>query len=155
MKMAEDPSTRWVKPLGSMTLAELQKLASDLGIKGAARMPKGQLIEVIREAQAGAGSVAAGAPDEEPAAPAVAEGRTKPRFARRVRLNSFGVQAIAFGTQLLPAGARERWQEEWRAEWTDLTELSRRKRLLYLLRLTLHAAPRLAWSLRRAQREIA
>ncbi|MEV6161553.1 transcription termination factor Rho [Streptomyces sp. NPDC052052] len=39
--------------LDGMVLAELQQVASGLGIKGTARMRKGQLIEVIKEAQAG------------------------------------------------------------------------------------------------------
>ncbi|MDI5968273.1 transcription termination factor Rho [Streptomyces sp. SL13] len=52
--------------LDGMVLAELQQVASGLGIKGTARMRKGQLIEVIKERQAG-GSAAA-APAAEPAA---------------------------------------------------------------------------------------
>ncbi|WP_328319651.1 transcription termination factor Rho [Streptomyces sp. NBC_00388] len=39
--------------LDGMVLAELQQVASGLGIKGTARMRKSQLIEVIKEAQAG------------------------------------------------------------------------------------------------------
>ncbi|MGW7004745.1 Rho termination factor N-terminal domain-containing protein, partial [Streptomyces sp. NPDC054933] len=39
--------------LEGMVLAELQQVASALGIKGTARMRKGQLIEVIKERQAG------------------------------------------------------------------------------------------------------
>ncbi|MGW7412468.1 transcription termination factor Rho [Streptomyces sp. NPDC054863] len=39
--------------LDGMVLAELQQVASGLGIKGTARMRKGQLIEVIKETQAG------------------------------------------------------------------------------------------------------
>ena len=48
--------------LDGMVLAELQQVASGLGIKGTARMRKGQLIEVIKERQAG------GAPAAEPEA---------------------------------------------------------------------------------------
>ncbi|MFF6776058.1 transcription termination factor Rho [Streptomyces sp. NPDC012637] len=44
--------------LEGMVLAELQQVASGLGIRGTARMRKSQLIEVIKEAQAG-GSAAA------------------------------------------------------------------------------------------------
>ncbi|WP_030753913.1 transcription termination factor Rho [Streptomyces sp. NRRL F-5135] len=40
--------------LEGMVLAELQQVASGLGIRGTARMRKSQLIEVIKEAQAGA-----------------------------------------------------------------------------------------------------
>ncbi|WP_371654759.1 MULTISPECIES: transcription termination factor Rho [unclassified Streptomyces] len=44
--------------LDGMVLAELQQVASGLGIRGTARMRKSQLIEVIKEAQAGSGSAA-------------------------------------------------------------------------------------------------
>jgi transcription termination factor Rho len=42
--------------LDGMVLAELQQVASGLGIRGTARMRKSQLIEVIKEAQAGGGA---------------------------------------------------------------------------------------------------
>ncbi|RLU99181.1 transcription termination factor Rho [Streptomyces griseocarneus] len=61
--------------LDAMVLAELQQLASSLGIKGTARMRKGQLIEVIKERQAGAGASAKAA---EPAK-AASETETKPK----------------------------------------------------------------------------
>ncbi|CAL9559599.1 transcription termination factor Rho [Streptomyces sp. enrichment culture] len=44
--------------LEGMVLAELQQVASGLGIRGTARMRKSQLIEVIKEAQAAAGGSA-------------------------------------------------------------------------------------------------
>ncbi|MFC0846103.1 transcription termination factor Rho [Streptomyces noboritoensis] len=44
--------------LDGMVLAELQQVASGLGIRGTARMRKSQLIEVIKEAQSGSGSAA-------------------------------------------------------------------------------------------------
>ncbi|MFD8076074.1 transcription termination factor Rho [Streptomyces sp. NPDC059718] len=44
--------------LDGMVLAELQQLASGLGIKGTARMRKSQLIETIKAAQAGSGAKA-------------------------------------------------------------------------------------------------
>ncbi|WP_206300604.1 Rho termination factor N-terminal domain-containing protein, partial [Streptomyces scopuliridis] len=44
--------------LEGMVLAELQQVASGLGIRGTARMRKSQLIEVIKEAQAGGSSAA-------------------------------------------------------------------------------------------------
>ncbi|TRV76085.1 transcription termination factor Rho [Streptomyces sp. 130] len=62
--------------LEGMVLAELQQVASGLGIKGTARMRKSQLIEVIKEAQAGGGSSAPKA--KAPAAPAEAT-ETKPK----------------------------------------------------------------------------
>ncbi|MGW2086561.1 transcription termination factor Rho [Streptomyces sp. NPDC001880] len=58
--------------LDGMVLAELQQVASGLGIKGTARMRKGQLIEVIKEAQAGSSAA------PKAAAPAAAS-ETKPK----------------------------------------------------------------------------
>ncbi|MFB7912873.1 transcription termination factor Rho [Streptomyces sp. NPDC056061] len=57
--------------LEGMVLAELQQVASGLGIKGTARMRKGQLIEVIKEAQAGNAAPKAAAP--------AADAETKPK----------------------------------------------------------------------------
>ncbi|MGW4562819.1 transcription termination factor Rho [Streptomyces sp. NPDC004561] len=56
--------------LEGMVLAELQQVASGLGIRGTARMRKSQLIEVIKEAQASGGA---------PAAKAEAATETKPK----------------------------------------------------------------------------
>ncbi|MET8974330.1 transcription termination factor Rho [Streptomyces sp. NPDC004539] len=64
--------------LDGMVLAELQQVASGLGIKGTARMRKSQLIEVIKEAQAGGGAAA-------PQAEAPAETKPKRRATSRVR----------------------------------------------------------------------
>ncbi|MFJ7153533.1 transcription termination factor Rho [Streptomyces sp. NPDC101118] len=58
--------------LEGMVLAELQQVASGLGIRGTARMRKSQLIEVIKEAQAGGGSAA-------PAKSAGETAETKPK----------------------------------------------------------------------------
>ncbi|MGW7423499.1 transcription termination factor Rho [Streptomyces sp. NPDC054813] len=58
--------------LEGMVLAELQQVASGLGIRGTARMRKSQLIEVIKEAQAGGGS-----------APKAAESATETKPKRR------------------------------------------------------------------------
>ncbi|WP_406454850.1 transcription termination factor Rho [Streptomyces sp. NBC_00876] len=61
--------------LDGMVLAELQQVASGLGIKGTARMRKSQLIEVIKEAQAGSSSTS-----KAKAAAAPADGaETKPK----------------------------------------------------------------------------
>ncbi|MGK5638684.1 transcription termination factor Rho [Streptomyces sp. URMC 126] len=68
--------------LDAMVLAELQQLASSLGIKGTARMRKGQLIEVIKERQAGSGASAK--PAAEPAAEQPAE-KPKRRATSRAR----------------------------------------------------------------------
>ncbi|MGP4006181.1 transcription termination factor Rho [Streptomyces sp. 4N124] len=56
--------------LEGMVLAELQQVASGLGIRGTGRMRKSQLIEVIKEAQAGGGA---------PAKSAEAATETKPK----------------------------------------------------------------------------
>ncbi|MBB1255100.1 transcription termination factor Rho [Streptomyces alkaliterrae] len=50
--------------LEGMVLAELQQIASGLGIKGTARMRKSQLIEVIKEKQAATGQSGTAAADE-------------------------------------------------------------------------------------------
>ncbi|WP_030672385.1 transcription termination factor Rho [Streptomyces cellulosae] len=60
--------------LEGMVLAELQQVASGLGIRGTARMRKSQLIEVIKEAQAGGG-----APAAKTASTAVDATETKPK----------------------------------------------------------------------------
>ncbi|WP_327114604.1 transcription termination factor Rho [Streptomyces sp. NBC_01341] len=59
--------------LDGMVLAELQQVASGLGIRGTARMRKSQLIEVIKEAQAGGSSSPA------PKASADADAGSKPK----------------------------------------------------------------------------
>ncbi|MFI9176012.1 transcription termination factor Rho [Streptomyces lincolnensis] len=61
--------------LEGMVLAELQQVASGLGIRGTARMRKSQLIEVIKEAQAGGGAPAAKAASS----PAGGDTETKPK----------------------------------------------------------------------------
>ncbi|MEW2524581.1 transcription termination factor Rho [Streptomyces sp. NPDC047071] len=60
--------------LEGMVLAELQQVASGLGIKGTARMRKSQLIEVIKEAQA-----AGGAPAKAAAGADTAQAPAKPK----------------------------------------------------------------------------
>ncbi|MGQ4512379.1 transcription termination factor Rho [Streptomyces sp. DW26H14] len=65
--------------LDGMVLAELQQVASGLGIRGTARMRKSQLIEVIKEAQAGGGAPAAKANDAD------AEAKPKRRSTSRAR----------------------------------------------------------------------
>ncbi|MFE9770898.1 transcription termination factor Rho [Streptomyces sp. NPDC005931] len=70
--------------LEGMVLAELQQVASGLGIRGTARMRKSQLIEVIKEAQAaGGGAPAAGAAPAE--AEVAAETKPKRRTTSRTR----------------------------------------------------------------------
>ncbi|WP_236247021.1 transcription termination factor Rho [Streptomyces sp. CC210A] len=64
--------------LEGMVLAELQQVASGLGIRGTARMRKSQLIEVIKEAQAAGGAPAAKSAD-------AAEAKPKRRTTSRTR----------------------------------------------------------------------
>ncbi|WP_320773551.1 transcription termination factor Rho [Streptomyces sp. CRN 30] len=69
--------------LEGMVLAELQQVASGLGIRGTARMRKSQLIEVIKEAQAGGGAPAK-------AADGAAETKPKRRATSRTRTGDEG-----------------------------------------------------------------
>ncbi|MER5992757.1 transcription termination factor Rho [Streptomyces viridosporus] len=66
--------------LEGMVLAELQQVASGLGIRGTARMRKSQLIEVIKEAQAASGAAAPAqaepAPETKPKRRATSRTRT-------------------------------------------------------------------------------
>ncbi|MDQ1008288.1 transcription termination factor Rho [Streptomyces sp. V4I23] len=62
--------------LEGMVLAELQQVASGLGIRGTARMRKSQLIEVIKEAQAGTGASPAKSAEAAGEAPAKPKRRT-------------------------------------------------------------------------------
>ncbi|MFH9610002.1 transcription termination factor Rho [Streptomyces sp. NPDC017448] len=72
--------------LDGMVLAELQQVASGLGIRGTARMRKSQLIEVIKEAQAGGGSAAPKTASSKAAeAPAAAETKPKRRATSKAR----------------------------------------------------------------------
>ncbi|MFJ6837631.1 transcription termination factor Rho [Streptomyces sp. NPDC091209] len=66
--------------LEGMVLAELQQVASGLGIRGTARMRKSQLIEVIKEAQAGGGAPAKTTSDD-----AAAETKPKRRTTSKAR----------------------------------------------------------------------
>ncbi|AJC55975.1 transcription termination factor Rho [Streptomyces sp. 769] len=76
--------------LEGMVLAELQQIASGLGIKGTARMRKSQLIEVIKEKQA-AGSGAAAKAD----APADTETKPKRRTTSKARTGEDGAEPAA------------------------------------------------------------
>ncbi|MEU3552680.1 transcription termination factor Rho [Streptomyces fragilis] len=66
--------------LEGMVLAELQQVASGLGIRGTARMRKSQLIEVIKEAQA-----SGGAPAKTAASGTDSEAKPKRRTTSRTR----------------------------------------------------------------------
>ncbi|MFF7201357.1 transcription termination factor Rho [Streptomyces sp. NPDC008141] len=72
--------------LEGMVLAELQQVASGLGIRGTARMRKSQLIEVIKEAQSGSGAPAkASAPKSADAGAGEADTKPKRRATSKAR----------------------------------------------------------------------
>ncbi|WJV46188.1 transcription termination factor Rho [Streptomyces flavofungini] len=79
--------------LEGMVLAELQQVASGLGIKGTARMRKSQLIDVIKEAQAAGGAPAKSAP----ATASAGDTETKPkrRATSRARTGEAAEKAAA------------------------------------------------------------
>ncbi|MFD9334272.1 transcription termination factor Rho [Streptomyces sp. NPDC060028] len=76
--------------LEGMVLAELQQVASGLGIRGTARMRKSQLIEVIKEAQGGSAPKAAA-----PAAADTAEAKPKRRATSKARTGEAAATAPA------------------------------------------------------------
>ncbi|WP_225850310.1 transcription termination factor Rho [Streptomyces sp. HPF1205] len=76
--------------LDGMVLAELQQLASGLGIKGTARMRKSTLIETIKERQAAGGSAAAQSPAS---ADGAAADKPKRRATSRARLEQAAAQS--------------------------------------------------------------
>ncbi|MEV7582757.1 transcription termination factor Rho [Streptomyces erythrochromogenes] len=77
--------------LDGMVLAELQQVASGLGIRGTARMRKSQLIEVIKEAQAGSGAPKAAAS----ATADTAEAKPKRRATSKARTTAADAAAEA------------------------------------------------------------
>lgn len=83
--------------LEGMVLAELQQVASGLGIRGTARMRKSQLIEVIKEAQAGGG----GAPAK--SAEAATETKPKRRATSKARAGDDTPAEKAAGSAETPA----------------------------------------------------
>ncbi|MEU9028017.1 transcription termination factor Rho [Streptomyces sp. NPDC048383] len=76
--------------LDGMVLAELQQVASGLGIRGTARMRKSQLIEVIKETQGGGSAPKAAAPAAD-----AAEAKPKRRATSKARTGETAVQAPA------------------------------------------------------------
>ncbi|MFD9722825.1 transcription termination factor Rho [Streptomyces sp. NPDC059072] len=85
--------------LDGMVLAELQQVASGLGIRGTARMRKSQLIEVIKEAQAGGGAAKAAAS----AAGDTAEAKPKRRATSKARTGETAAEAPAEKPAAAPA----------------------------------------------------
>ncbi|WHM36592.1 transcription termination factor Rho [Streptomyces sp. BPTC-684] len=88
--------------LDGMVLAELQQVASGLGIRGTARMRKSQLIEVIKEAQSGSAAPAKGADaaESKPKRRATSKARTGDEAAEKPAAQ----QQIEIPGQPAPAG---------------------------------------------------
>ncbi|MGW4439534.1 transcription termination factor Rho [Streptomyces sp. NPDC004596] len=80
--------------LEGMVLAELQQVASGLGIRGTARMRKSQLIEVIKEAQAGGAA---------PKAEAATETKPKRRATSKARTGEDAAEKKADNAAEAPA----------------------------------------------------
>lgn len=70
---------------------------------------------------------------------------SKQRHLRRPRPGG-EVRLLRLGTLLLPAGARDRWFEEWRANLSELR--LRRERFAFIASLILNGIPSMAWTLR-------
>ncbi|MFE2632641.1 transcription termination factor Rho [Streptomyces sp. NPDC059374] len=84
--------------LEGMVLAELQQVASGLGIRGTARMRKSQLIEVIKEAQAGGGAAAPkadAATETKPKRRATSKARTGEDSEKKAKAEAPAEQAVA------------------------------------------------------------
>ncbi|MEU8460105.1 transcription termination factor Rho [Streptomyces sp. NPDC029003] len=116
--------------LDGMVLAELQQVASGLGIRGTARMRKSQLIEVIKEAQGGSAPKAAA-----PAAAEAAETKPKRRATSKARTGEAAAAAPAEKPAVAaqidipgqPAGGPSRASEAERAEEAPAGERRRRR----------------------------
>ncbi len=91
--------------LEGMVLAELQQVASGLGIRGTARMRKSQLIEVIKEAQAGGGAPAAKAASAANAAVDATETKPKRRATSKARTGDDAAPAAGKKTAAVKAEA--------------------------------------------------
>ncbi|CAG6394209.1 transcription termination factor Rho [Streptomyces cocklensis] len=100
--------------LDGMVLAELQQLASGLGIKGTARMRKSQLIETIKERQAGGSTPAASAPA---AADAPVADKPKRRTTSKARIEQSAQEAApAAAAATTATAAPEQRQEQKQIE---------------------------------------
>ncbi|MGW5420237.1 transcription termination factor Rho [Streptomyces sp. NPDC003943] len=88
--------------LEGMVLAELQQVASGLGIRGTARMRKGQLIEVIKEAQAGGSGAAASAKSAD-----AAETKPKRRATSKARTGETAAEAAPKADKAEPVAQQQ------------------------------------------------
>ncbi|MEU0950793.1 transcription termination factor Rho [Streptomyces niveus] len=98
--------------LDGMVLAELQQVASGLGIRGTARMRKSQLIEVIKEAQGGGSP----APKSDGTAGGDAEAKPKRRATSKARTGDAAAVAEA------PAADKAADRAPAKAEKADKTD---------------------------------
>ncbi|MFC5659215.1 transcription termination factor Rho [Streptomyces nogalater] len=92
--------------LEGMVLAELQQVASGLGIRGTARMRKSQLIEVIKEAQAAGGAPAAAKADT------ATETKPKRRATSRARTGEEAAEKKAAKAAEAPAEKKAAAQQQ-------------------------------------------
>ncbi|MGW0708891.1 transcription termination factor Rho [Streptomyces sp. NPDC002643] len=90
--------------LEGMVLAELQQVASGLGIRGTARMRKSQLIEVIKEAQAQGGAAA-------PKAETAAETKPKRRATSKARTGDDAAPAAEKAAKKAAAPAADKAEQ--------------------------------------------
>ncbi|MGW0747952.1 transcription termination factor Rho [Streptomyces sp. NPDC002587] len=116
--------------LDGMVLAELQQVASGLGIRGTARMRKSQLIEVIKETQAGGAGAskaasAAGAAEAKPKRRATSKARTGEAAAEAPAEKPAAQAQIDIPGQ--PAGGPSRVSEAERGEDAPVGERRRRR----------------------------
>ncbi len=95
------PTTRRRRGTGldGMVLAELQQVASGLGIRGTARMRKSQLIEVIKEAQAGGSAPAKASGDS------TTESKPKRRATSKARTEAVAEKSAAAEEKAVEASA--------------------------------------------------
>ncbi|MER7516239.1 transcription termination factor Rho [Streptomyces sp. NPDC126499] len=97
--------------LEGMVLAELQQVASGLGIRGTARMRKSQLIEVIKEAQAGGGGTSHAEGVGGAAAPAKsaddAEAKPKRRATSKARTGETAAEAAPKAEKAEPVAQQQ------------------------------------------------
>ncbi|MFE0544568.1 transcription termination factor Rho [Streptomyces sp. NPDC058891] len=101
--------------LEGMVLAELQQVASGLGIRGTARMRKSQLIEVIKEAQAGgAPAKVETATEAKPKRRATSRTRTGDEAAAEAQAEKASEQSAAQQIEIPGQGAGDEAQGERR-----------------------------------------
>lgn len=124
-------------------------------LSGPRRLPNPNLARAFKQganiARQGAIPEETSPPSEAPAAAADDEPAIGPQDVtdRRLQRGRPLFEALA---HILPADARERWAEEWTAEWLDLGEQPLRTRVAFLMWVTLRSLPSIAWTLRLAAR---